>query len=145
MFDLYFIALLIHVICAIIFVGYLFFDVVIFSKAKKLLSQDESLKASEAIMKNGIKIMPFCVLALLITGLLMINKWVGFEIGFISLTYQKIFMIKLISAGIIFIAVAINLTHKLILKKPSPFKDIHPIALVLAIIIIFCAKLIHYV
>ena len=144
--SLYPFALIIHVFCAIIFVGYLFFDVVIFSKAKKNLKQELRTEVQEVITKKAIKIMPICVLLLLLTGGMMMSKWVGSQIGYFDTTFQQIFMLKVFFACLIFIMVALSLSYKFILKKPNPLnKIIHPLALTLAILIMLCAKLMFYV
>ncbi|MBZ7985043.1 copper resistance protein CopD [Campylobacter sp. Cr9] len=144
--SLYPFALIIHVFCAIIFVGYLFFDVVIFSKAKKNLKQELRTEVQEVITKKAIKIMPICVLLLLLTGGMMMSKWVGSQIGYFDTTFQQIFMLKVFFACLIFIMVALSLSYKFILKKPNPLnKIIHPLALTLAILIVLCAKLMFYV
>lgn len=144
--SLYPFALIIHVFCAIIFVGYLFFDVVIFSKAKKNLKQELRTEVQEVITKKAIKIMPICVLLLLLTGGMMMSKWVGSQIGYFDTTFQQIFMLKVFFACLIFIMVALSLSYKFILKKPNPLnRIIHPLALTLAILIVLCAKLMFYV
>lgn len=144
--SLYPFALIVHVFCAIIFVGYLFFDVVIFSKAKKNLKQELRTEVQEVITKKAIKIMPICVLLLLLTGGMMMSKWVGSQIGYFDTTFQQIFMLKVFFACLIFIMVALSLSYKFILKKPNPLnKIIHPLALTLAILIVLCAKLMFYV
>lgn len=143
--SLYPFALIIHIFCAIIFVGYLFFDVVIFSRAKKNLNQELAKQIQESISKKAIKIMPICLLLLLLTGGMMMSRWVGSELGYFDTNLQKIFMLKVAFASLIFIFVLINLSYKFILKKQSPLGNIHPIALILAILIVFCAKLMFYV
>lgn len=144
--SLYPIALIIHVFCAIIFVGYLFFDVVIFSRAKKNLNPEIQNQASESIGKKAIKIMPICVLLLLLTGGVMMSRWVGSKIGYFDTTFQQIFMLKVFLACLIFFMVALSLSYKFIFKKPNPLsKIIHPLALLLAICIVFIAKFMFYV
>ena len=74
-------AQLIHLICAIIFVGFLFFDVIIFSRAKAKLPAEIAQKAQQAISSVAIKIMPLCVLLLVLTGGMMMRSWVGSKAG----------------------------------------------------------------
>ena len=111
-------AQLIHLICAIIFVGFLFFDVIIFSRAKAKLPAEIAQKAQQAISSVAIKIMPLCVLLL---------------------------VLKVILALLIFAAVATNLTCKFILKRPSPLGNIHPFAFTAAAIIVIFAKVMFMV
>lgn len=138
-------ALIIHIFCAIIFVGYLFFDVVIFAKVKNKINKEILKEFENHIYSRAIKIMPICVLLLLLSGGFMMSKWVGLELGFFNETYQKVFMIKVFSASLIFIFVIFSLVCKF-LKFKNPLADIiHPLALILATIIVICAKLMFYV
>jgi len=96
-------AQLIHLICAIIFVGFLFFDVIIFSRAKKKLPVEIAQKAQQAISSVAIKIMPLCVLILILTGGMMMSSWVGSKAGgYFESNLQIVFMIKVILAILIF-------------------------------------------
>lgn len=144
--TLYPIILIIHLFCAIIFVGYLFFDVIIYPNVKKMLGDDIEKKVSGAIAKRGRKIMPLCVLLLLITGLLMISRYVGFDIGFFHTNLQKLLMAKAFLAILIFIFVATSLSCAFIFKCRNPLsKIIHPVALILSFFIVIFAKLMFYI
>jgi len=137
---------LIHLICAIIFVGFLFFDVIIFSRAKAKLPADIAQKAQQAISSVAIKIMPLCVLILILTGGMMMSSWVGSKAGgYFESNLQIVFMIKVILALLIFAAVATNLTCKFILKRPSLLGNIHPFAFTAAAIIVIFAKVMFMV
>lgn len=133
---------IIHVFCAIVFIGFLFFDVVIFSRAKKSMPADVAKLCEEAITKTAVKIMPFCVLGLLLTGGMMITRWVNSDIGFFQTNVQILFMIKVLCACVIFAAVIMSLSCKFIFKVKNPLsKIIHPLALTLAVIITILAKI----
>ena len=139
-------AQLIHLICAIIFVGFLFFDVIIFSRAKAKLPAEIAQKAQQAISSVAIKIMPLCVLLLVLTGGMMMSSWVGSKAGgYFESNLQIVFMIKVILALLIFAAVATNLTCKFILKRPGPLGNIHPFAFAAAAIIVIFAKVMFMV
>nr|WP_314564821.1 copper resistance protein CopD [uncultured Campylobacter sp.] len=139
-------AQLIHLICAIIFVGFLFFDVIIFSRAKKKLPAEIAQKAQQAITSVAIKIMPLCVLILILTGGMMMSNWVGSKAGgYFETNLQIAFMIKFCLAMVIVAAVIVNLSCKFIFKRPSPLGNIHPIALTLAAIIVLLAKVMFMV
>ncbi|MBZ7994506.1 copper resistance protein CopD [Campylobacter canadensis] len=143
--NIYPYALLVHIFCAIIFIGYLFFDVVIFSRAKKSLDEKTANLMEKAISSKAIKIMPICVLLLLLTGGMMMSKWVNKELGYFDSSLQVLFMIKVSLACIIFLAVIFSLSCKFIFKIPNPLaKIIHPLALTLAICIVFLAKFMFY-
>lgn len=138
-------ARIVHLSCAIIFVGYLFFDVVVFKMALKKVDNQTGEKMKKAITSSGVKIMPFCVLLLLLTGGMMMSTFVGSNAGgYFNSNSQILFMIKVFLAFIIFIAVATNLSCKFIFKRPSPLGDIHPLALILSAFIVFLAVYFRY-
>lgn len=128
--NLYPYAQIIHLFCAIIFVGYLFFDVIILRAASKKMPPELAQKAKQAIGSVAVKIMPICVLLLVLTGGMMISNWID----------NKVFMIKFCLAMVIVTAVIVNLSCKFIFKRPSPLGNIHPIALTLAVVIVLLAK-----
>ena len=133
--NLYPYAQIIHLFCAIIFVGYLFFDVIILRAASKKMPPELAQKAKQAIGSVAVKIMPICVLLLVLTGGMMISNWID----------NKVFMIKFCLAMVIVAAVIVNLSCKFIFKRPSPLGNIHPIALTLAVIIVLLAKVMFMV
>ncbi|BEG57119.1 hypothetical protein NHP21005_08070 [Helicobacter sp. NHP21005] len=69
--------LIIHLFSAVIFLGYLFFDVVILPNVKKLYGDEIANKAEQGIGQRAVKIMPICVLLLLITGGMMVSQYIG--------------------------------------------------------------------
>ncbi|PAF48108.1 copper resistance protein CopD [Helicobacter sp. 12S02634-8] len=144
--TIYPLILIIHLICAIIFLGYLFFDVFIFPNIGKMFGSEIAKKAAAGIAARGTKIMPICVLGLIITGGMMVSNYIGKNMGFFSSNFQKLLMIKIALATIIVLMVITSLTYKFILKKPSPIgKFIHPVAVTLGFCIVILAKLMFYV
>ena len=133
--NLYPYAQIIHLFCAIIFVGYLFFDVIILRAASKKMPPELAQKAKQAIGSVAVKIMPICVLLLVLTGGMMISNWID----------NKVFMIKFCLAMVIVAAVIVNLSCTFIFKRPSPLGNIHPIALTLAVAIVLLAKVMFMV
>ena len=137
---------IIHLFCAIIFVGYLFFDVIILRAASKKMPPELAQKAKQAIGSVAVKIMPICVLLLVLTGGMMMSSLVGSKAGgYFETNLQITFMIKFCLAMVIVAAVIINLSCKFIFKRPSPLGNIHPIALTLAVAIVLLAKVMFIV
>lgn len=138
---------IVHLICAIIFLGYIFFDVVIFSRLKGVLGADFE-RVKKAIGSRAIKIMPVCLFTLIITGGMMMSRWVGSANGgYFGTPLQKIFMLKVTLALIIAVCVAINLSCRA-MGRPAPEflrANIHKIALTFGFIIVLCAKLMFVV
>ncbi|EAI3904882.1 hypothetical protein YZ18_00430 [Campylobacter lari] len=125
MIDIYPYILIIHLFCAIFFIGFLFTDVFLLRK----LNLD---------IKNTIKIMPPIVLILFLSGLYLAH----FHLN--SLNW--IFICKIFFAFCIFILILFSLFYKIILKKQNPFHAyIHPIVFIFTIIIAICAKLMFYI
>ena len=144
--NLYPYAQIIHLFCAIIFVGYLFFDVIILRAASKKMPSELAQKAKQAIGSVAIRIMPICVLLLVLTGGMMMSSWVGSKAGgYFETNLQIAFMIKFFLAMVIVAAVIVNLSCKFIFKRPSPLGNIHPIALTLAVAIVLLAKVMFMV
>ena len=144
--NLYPYAQIIHLFCAIIFVGYLFFDVIILRAASKKMPPELAQKAKQAIGSVAVKIMPICVLLLVLTGGMMMSNWVGSKAGgYFETNLQITFMIKFCLAMVIVAAVIVNLSCKFIFKRPNPLGDIHPIALTFAVLIVLLAKVMFMV
>ncbi|MDL0089746.1 copper resistance protein CopD [Campylobacter gastrosuis] len=140
-------AKIVHIFCAIIFVGYLFFDVVIFSRLKNVL-KDDFERVKMAITSRAIKIMPVCLLLLFLSGGMMISTWVGSKNGgYFSTPLQTLLMIKVLLALIILTGVIYSLSCRFLGKKPANFvkENLHVIALIFGFFIVLFAKLMFIV
>lgn len=136
--------LIVHLMCAIIFLGYIFCDVVFLSLIRKKLGDEIANKVSSVIGTRS-KFMPLCFLLLLLSGGVMLSQYINFEVGFFNTQLQQFLVIKTILAFIIGGMIVISLTYFYLLKKPNPLKKIiHPVALVLGVFIILLAKLAFY-
>ncbi|ECL6414884.1 hypothetical protein FVK83_02895 [Campylobacter coli] len=125
--------LTIHLICAIFFIGYLFVDVFILSAIKRKNPNFDKNFFSSA----GVKIMPFIVLLLFLSGGAMIT----FHLNPLNL----IFLIKLVLAFSILSLVVFSLFFHFVLKRKNPLtRFIHPFVFVLCILIVILAKLMNY-
>lgn len=138
--------LIIHILCAIIFLGFIFTDVVLLSPIRKVLGDVFADKMWSVIMKKGGKIMPFCLLLLVLSGGAMISRYIGSDVGYFSTTLQQFLVLKTLLALIIVLAVITSLTFHYIIKKSNPLANIiHPLALILGFGIVVLAKLAFYV
>lgn len=146
--NIYPYVLILHLFCAIVFLGYIFFDVVIFNRLKGILGDDFD-RAKQAIGQKAVKIMPLTLLLLIITGGMMMSSWVGSKAGgYFQTSLQQIFMAKVILAFAIFVLVSYSLGMKIIFKKqPINFVKnyIHHIALLLGFFIVLFAKIMYLV
>lgn len=145
--SLYPIFLVIHTLCAIIFLGFIFCDVVLLSPIRKILGDEVADRVWSVILKRGTKIMPFCVIMLVISGGAMMTRWLGLEKGFFTTNLQILLSIKIILAMIIVAMVVVSLSFKFIFTKhKNPLADIiHPAALFLGFFIVILAKIAFFI
>lgn len=134
--------LTLHLLCAIVFLGFIFVDVVLLSVLKRRLGES----ALQEMMKRGVKIMPICVLLLVLTGGAMMSFYLNFEVGFWETNLQKLLITKIALALVIVGFVLNALFFRLVLKKPNPLGHItHKIVLVLGFFIVVLAKFAFFV
>lgn len=143
----YNIALIIHIICAIIFLGYIFTDLFILSVLPKELGEEKATQLKGKIGMQAMKFMPFALLTLILTGGFMISKYINSNAGYFDTSMQQLLVIKAILGLLIGSLVAFSISYKLIKGKPNPFlkKYIHKIALTLGFFIVLIAKLMFVV
>lgn len=136
-YTIYTLILLIHLFCAIFFIGFIFTDVFILSKIKKTLKEDENAKARTAIYTSGKRVMPFAVLLLFLSGLFLFSQDFGtIKDGGLS-HFQILLLIKVFLAFIIFLKVFLEV----VVKKQLPCLKGHVGAAILAICIVILAKI----
>ncbi|MCP4970156.1 MAG: hypothetical protein GY932_06130 [Arcobacter sp.] len=140
--DTYTIALIIHLFCAIIFIGFVFADVIVLTAINKVVDHDTLLKLKNAISNRARKIFPLSVLILILSGGFMLSKYINSNDGFLNNSLQQLLMIKVLIAFIIVFGIIYSLTCKILKKQPhSIMIHFHKIVLVLGIIIVILAKL----
>lgn len=144
---MYGIFLVIHTICAIIFLGFIFCDVVLLSPVRRVLGDEFADKLWSVVGRRGRKIMPLCVLALVITGGAMMTRWVSPTLGWFGTSLQTLLTIKIILAlGIVAMVVTSLTFHFLLPHKKNPLANaIHPLALILGFFIVVLAKLAFHI
>lgn len=136
--------LIVHICCAIIFLGYIFTDVVLLEPLKKVLDSNIADKVFATIMKRGVKIMPLCVLLLVLSGGAMISRYIGGSQGFFDTPLQILLVIKMGFALLILAMVITSLSCKFLGLKNHLAKVIHPVVLLLGLIIVILTKLAFY-
>ena len=136
--------LIIHILCAIIFLGYIFTDVVLLSLIRKKLGEEIADKIFSIIGSRARKIMPLCLALLILSGGVMISRYINSEVGFFDTTLQQFLFIKMILAFVILVAVVISLScYYFGLKNPLA-KIIHILTLILGLFIVLLAKMAFY-
>lgn len=127
----YYIILSFHLIAAIIFIGFLFADVVLFPTLNKLPNKAEAIIAIRA---RAVKIMPIMLLILILSGGYMLS----YHLPISLLLGLKLFFVTLIVAGVLY-----SLSAKLFKFTPPPLfsKYFHLFALIMGFLTVICAKL----
>lgn len=140
--DAYPIALTIHLLCAIIFIGYVFADVFVFPAINDVLDEKTRTQVKEHISNRARKIFPISVLILVLSGGFMFSKYINSEDGLVQTNLQVMLLIKVLLALIIVSGIIYSLSRKLFKKKPHPIMaHFHNIVLFLGVIIVILAKL----
>ena len=138
---MYLFFLITHLICAIVFIGYVFFDVCIYPFAKKTVDTKTLEIVKKAYTKGSAKVFGTAFLLLLISGAYMAKDYFGGELGWWQSNFQKLLLIKIFVLLIMCLVTFISVFNVVILKKTDPFgKFSHLIALVLCLIMVILAK-----
>lgn len=132
---------IIHLLCAIIFIGFIFADIFIFPAIKKKLGEETYNNVMSAMISRGIIIYPLIVIVLMISGGYMFNNYINSETGYFTtslhmLLWLKVFLVLLIILGVIY-----TIFCKLAKKEPVGFmKHFHAYALIVSLAIVIIAK-----
>ena len=137
--------LLAHIVCAIIFLGFIFTDVVLLSPIRRLLGDEVADKVFAIISRRGVKIMPLCLVLLFLSGGAMISRYVGSTQGFFETPMQVMLVVKMLLAFAIMGMVIISLGCKFLGVRNPLGRVIHPIALCLGFIIVVLAKMAFFI
>ena len=133
---------LIHLILAIIFLGYVFTDLAVISTLKGKFDKDNQEKINRSLGKRSFKIFPFALLFLILTGGIMMSKYINSEAGFFETSLQKILIFKIFLVTIITLGVLSNLYNKFTGGTKSKFmvNHFHKLVIVLGLGIVISAK-----
>ena len=125
---------IIHLVLAIMFLGYVFTDVVMISKIKD---------ANKIIGKTSFKIFPLSLLVIVLTGGMMMSKYINSSAGFFETDMQKLLVYKITLASIIVLGVLFNLFTKFTGRQKPHFMvhHFHKLVLVLGLGIVILAKM----
>jgi len=142
----YTLILIIHLLSAIIFIGFIFADVIVFPTVKNKLGVDFHTKMIEAIVGRGLKIYPLIVVLLMGTGGYMFSKYVNSELGYFETSMQVLLWIKLFFVLLIVLGVIYTMYCKFTKTEAVAFMNyFHTYALILGIAIVILAKVMFVV
>ena len=133
---------IIHLILAIMFLGYVFTDLAVISVLKGKFDKENQQKINQSLGKRSFKIFPVTLLFLVLTGGMMMSKYINSTAGLAETNLQKILLFKITLVTIIVIGVGSNLYIKFTGGTKSNFmqKHFHKLVIVLGLFIVIAAK-----
>lgn len=137
----YTLVVILHLFCAIVFLGFVFADLFVLPVMKKVLAEPEYQKVMNAISGRARMIFPLSVLTLILSGGFMFTKYINSELGIFNSSLQLLLILKAFLALVIASGIIYSLICKLLKKTPHPMmKHFHKFVLVTGILIIALAK-----
>jgi len=132
----------IHLILAIIFLGYVFSDLAVISTLKNKFSKETQKEINQTLGKRSFKIFPLSLLFLVLTGGMMMSKYINSDAGLFQTDLQKVLVFKIILVLVIVLGVLSNLFVKFTGGKKSNFMEnhFHKLVIVLGLFIVIAAK-----
>ncbi|WP_297575269.1 trehalose-6-phosphate synthase [uncultured Campylobacter sp.] len=138
---MYLLVLFIHLLSAIFFIGYLFFDVIIYPFAKQKIDEKLYIAVKKAYTKGSGIVFGVIFLVLLASGIWLSSRYIGISKGFFNSKFQIFLSLKILTIIFMCLITFVSVYFVAVLKKPDPFgKFSHQIALILCIIVVFFAK-----
>ncbi len=133
---------IIHLILGIMFLGYVFTDLAVISALKGKFDKENQQKINQSLGKRSFKIFPVSLLFLVLTGGIMMSKYINSTAGFADTNLQKILLFKISLVTIIVIGVGSNLYIKFTGGTKSNFMQnhFHKLVIVLGLFIVIAAK-----
>lgn len=142
---MYLIALCIHLICAIGFVGYVFFDVCVYALAYKKEEKQKCDAVKKAYTIYGARVFGSIFILLISSGAWLLSFYDLKNIFDLSNYFNIFLWIKIFLIVLMFLLTFYAIFFIRILNKTDPFKGrSHLIALLLSLLIIICAKMMQY-
>ena len=134
---------IIHLFLAIMFLGYVFTDLAIISVLKGKFEKETQQKINTSLGKRSFKIFPLTLLFLLLTGGIMMSKYINSDVGIFETNLQKILVFKILLVFIIVLGVTSNLYNKFTGGTKSYFMQnhFHKLVIILGVLIVIAAKL----
>ncbi len=145
--TLYSYAHIIHIVLAIMFLGFVFTDIAVLSALKGKFDKDTQMKINQTLGKRSFRIFPLSLLFLILTGGIMMSRYINFTLGFADNNLQKILLFKIFLVFIIAAGVGYNLYKKFAGGEKIKFMQhhFHKLVIVLGLFIVLAAKLMFLV
>jgi len=138
---------IIHLVLAIIFLGYVFTDLAVIPALKNRFSKETDKEITQALGKRSFKIFPLSLLLLVLTGGMMMSQYINSDAGVFETPLQQILMFKIALVSVIVLGVLLNLYVKFTNGKKSNFMQhhFHKLVIVLGLSIVIAAKMMFVV
>ncbi len=142
MLDTYTIIHIVHLLAAIIFLGFVFADVMVLGVLKKKFGKEHFQEIKQTIGARARKIFPLSVLTLLLSGGFMMSKYINSDLGMFNTNLQLLLLVKIILALLIISGIVYSLIQRVKGKQPHPHfaKHFHKYVLVLGLGVVILAK-----
>ncbi len=133
---------IIHLVLGIMFLGYVFTDLAVISVLKKKFSGEVAQEIAQTLGRRSFKIFPLTLLFIVLTGGMMMSRYINAEVGFFETDLQKILLLKIALALVIVAGVLYNLFTKITNRPKNLFmqEHFHKLVIVLGLLIVICAK-----
>jgi len=129
------------------FLGYVFTDLAVISAVKGEFDKETQQKISKTLGGRSFKIFPLTLLFLILTGGMMLSRYINSDAGFFETNLQKVLVFKVLLVLVIAFGVVSNLHKKLTGGIKSKFMQnhFHKFVIVLGIFIVLAAKVMFLV
>lgn len=136
---------IIHLFCAFVFVGAVFFEVLILESARKQVPEHYMVAIQQGIMQRARKVMPLVVATLFISGIYMASHYLNSKENWFSSSFSTLLTLKIIVACSVLIhfitAITLSIRGKM---RSRYFKFIHLSVFTHMIFIVLLAKGMFY-
>lgn len=144
---LYKIILIVHLFCAMLFMGWGFAKLFVIAPIKSTFGKDNFANLQKELSKRVWKIYPANMMVLIFTGTILSTQYLTFENGIFPTTFQTMLIIKGLLAYGIGVKVVLSITKRLLFKMKNA-QDPNPVEssayyyiFTLGVIIVLLAKL----
>ncbi|GEM_PF-350251 len=137
----------VHLILAIIFLGYVFSDLAVISALKKKFRVETAKEIQQTLGERSVKIFPLVLLFIVLSGGMMMSRYINSEAGLLETNLQQVLVLKIVAALLIVAGVLYNLFTKLTRRPKNIFmqEHFHKLVIVLGLLIVVCAKVMFLV
>ncbi len=138
---------IVHLMLAIMFLGYVFSDLAVISALKNRFDKETQQTINKSLGKRSFKIFPLSLLFLVLSGGIMMSRYINSTAGLAETNLQKILLFKIALVSIIVAGVLYNLYSKLTNKPKNSFMQnhFHQLVIVLGFFIVIAAKMMFVV